>query len=62
MRILSTLDQSENAKGMDLPGFQLHVLRGDMKDRYSVRVSANWRVTFEFLGGDAVDVDFVDYH
>lgn len=47
---------------MGLPGFQLHVLRGDMKDRYSVRVSANWRVTFEFLGGDAVDVDFVDYH
>jgi len=29
---------------------------------YAVSVSGNWRVTFRFEGGHAVDVDYVDYH
>jgi len=27
-----------------------------------VFVSGNWRVTFRFEEGDAIDVDYVDYH
>ena len=47
---------------MDLPGFRLHPLKGELTGHHAVRVSANWRVTFRFEEGQAVDVDHVDYH
>ena len=62
LRILTTLDRSESPEGMDLPGFRLHALKGRMKDHYAVSVSANWRVTFRFEEGHAVDADYIDYH
>lgn len=62
MRILTALDQSGNSEGMDIPGFRLHRLKGRMKGHYSVSVSANWRVTFRFEEGHALDVDYLDYH
>ena len=56
------LDQSAGPGDMDLPGFRLHALTGSLRGHYAVRVSANWRVTFRFEDGNAVDVDYVDYH
>ena len=47
---------------MNLPGFRLHELKGRQKGRYAVSVSGNWRVTFRFEDGSAVDVDYLDYH
>ena len=47
---------------MDLPGFRLHPLRGDLKGHYAVSVSGNWRVTFRFDDGHAADVDDLDDH
>ena len=47
---------------MDIPGFQLHPLKGRMQGRYAVSVSSNWRVTFRFEDGHAADVDYLDYH
>ena len=47
---------------MDVPGFRLHALKGDLKGLYAVTVRANWRVIFRFIDGDAFDVDYVDYH
>ena len=60
--ILAALDRSRGSEGMDLPGFRLHELRGRLKGHYAVSVSGNWRVTFRFEDGSAVDVDYVDYH
>ena len=60
--ILAALDQSRGPEGINLPGFQLHALKGDMKGHYAVSVSGNWRVTFRFEEGSATDVDYVDYH
>ena len=60
--ILAALDFSSGPVGMDLPGFRLHALKGRMKGHYAVSVSGNWRVTFRFEDGEAVDVDYVDYH
>ena len=59
---LSALDRSDGSEGMDLPGFRLHPLKGRMKGHYAVSVSGNWRVTFRFEDGHAVDVDYLDYH
>jgi proteic killer suppression protein len=47
---------------MDLPGFRLHALKGDLEGFWAVTVRANWRVIFRFTGADAFDVDCVAYH
>ncbi len=59
--ILATLHAARTVGHMDLPGFRLHPLKGDLKGFYAVTVRANWRVIFRFDGG-AEDVDYVDYH
>ena len=60
--ILAVLDRSKGPDDMDLPGFRLHPLRGNLKGHYAVSVSGNWRVTFRFDDGHAADVDYLDYH
>ena len=47
---------------MNLPGFGFHELKGDRKGTYSVSVSGNWRLTYGFKDGDAIDVNLEDYH
>ena len=47
---------------MNLPGFHFHALKGREKGRYSVRVTANFRLTFGWKGKDAIDVDLEHYH
>lgn len=47
---------------VDLPGYRLHRLEGDLEDVWSISISGNWRVIFRFDNGDAFDVDLVDYH
>ena len=47
---------------MDLPGFRLHPLTGDLKGFWAVTVRANWRIIFRFEQGRALDVNLVDYH
>jgi proteic killer suppression protein len=59
--ILATLHAAPTVIHMDLPGFRLHALKGQMKGFWAVTVRANWRVIFRFEG-DAEDVDYVDYH
>ncbi len=61
-RILARLDQAGDPSGMDLPGYRLHALKGDLAGFWSVTVSGNWRVIFRFSGGHASDVDLIDYH
>lgn len=60
--ILLVLDASAGPDGMNVPSFKLHPLKGDRKGQWSVTVRANWRIVFGFTGGNASDVDFVDYH
>ena len=60
--ILATLDLSRGPEGMNMPGYRLHELKGVLKGHWAVSVSGNWRVTFRFEDGMAVDVDYVDYH
>ncbi|MEY4209302.1 MAG: hypothetical protein RLZZ20_2454 [Pseudomonadota bacterium] len=46
---------------MSLPGYKFHALKGDRKGEDAVPVSGNWRITFEFDGQDAVNVNLEDY-
>ena len=61
-RILARLDLAEQPNDLDLPGYRLHPLRGDLVGMWSISVSGNWRIIFRFNGIDVQDVDFVDYH
>jgi proteic killer suppression protein len=60
--ILAILNRASQPEDMDLPGFRLHALRGDLKGFWAVTVRANWRVVFRFEGGHATDIDLLDYH
>ena len=61
-RILARLDVATGPNNMNLPGFRLHPLKGDRAGYWAVTVSRNRRVVFRFEGGDATDVDLIDYH
>ena len=60
--ILARLDAAGDVSDLDLPGFRLHPLKGEFKGFWAVTVRANWRVIFRFTDGEALDVDYVDYH
>ena len=60
--ILARLSAARVLTDMDLPGFRLHALKGEMKGLWAVTVRANWRVIFRFEDGYAEDVDYADYH
>lgn len=60
--ILVRLDQAATPQALNLPGYRLHPLKGDMKGLWSVTVRANWRIVFRFQGTDAFDVELIDYH
>lgn len=61
-RVLARLDEAAGPGDMNLPGFRLHPLKGDMAGYWAVSVSGNWRVVFRFDGRDVTNVDLVDYH
>jgi proteic killer suppression protein len=61
-RILARLEEASMISNMNLPGFGLHPLKGDLAGFWSVTVSGNWRIIFRFEDGNAVDVNLVDYH
>jgi proteic killer suppression protein len=60
--ILATLHAAPDVTHMDLPGFRLHPLKGQMKGFWAVTVRANWRVIFRFAEDHPEDVDYLDHH
>jgi proteic killer suppression protein len=61
-RMLDRLDAAQEASDMDLPGYKFHALKGSRSGEFAISVSGNWRITFEFIGQDAVNVNLEDYH
>jgi proteic killer suppression protein len=60
--ILGRLDRATTPQALDLPGYRLHPLKGDLRGFWSVTVRANWRIVFRFDGEDAFDIELIDYH
>jgi toxin HigB-1 len=44
------------------PQSRLEKLKGNRKRTWSIRINDQWRICFRFEGGDAFDVEIVDYH
>lgn len=61
VRILQLLDAASKPEDMNVVGLHFHALQGTSKV-WSVRVTANYRITFGWSGEAAVDIDLEDYH
>ena len=61
-KILAKLDSAKTANDMNIPGWKLHQLQGSLQDHWTVQVNGNWRITFKLQDGNAVIVDYQDYH
>ena len=60
--ILDDLAVATRPEHMNNPGYRLHQLSGNRRGLWSVRVSANWRITFRFSENQAIDINLEDYH
>ena len=59
---LTIIDTANEIDDIRLPGFNLHPLTGERKGIWSISVNGNWRVTFEFVNGNAYILNYEDYH
>ena len=60
--VLTRLDVAKKPEELNVPGYDYHQLKGNLKDFYSVKVKNNFKIIFRFFGEDAADVDYLDYH
>ena len=44
------------------PGNRLESLKGKWKRFHSIRINDQWRLVFQWSGGDAYGVQIIDYH
>jgi len=61
-RQLAQLNQAQAPRDMNLPSWRLHPLSGMLDGHWAVLVSGNWRLNFRFQDGDAILVDYQDFH
>jgi toxin HigB-1 len=62
-RRLRLLDEAERLEDLTaLKSVGLHRLRGDRGGQWAISAGGPWRITFEFRGGHAWNVEIVDYH
>lgn len=59
---LGALDTAIEIDDLDIPGYQLHPLKGSRKGTWAISVSGNWRLTFEFADGNVYVLNYEDYH
>jgi len=59
---LAALNRAKTPSDMAVPNWKLHPLKGNLAEHWAVTVNGNWRITFRFENGDALLVDYQDYH
>lgn len=59
---LTAIDTAQTIEDLNLPGFKLHPLKGNRDGIWSITVNGNWRITFEFINGNAFILNYEDYH
>jgi proteic killer suppression protein len=59
--LLDIMEASEALKDINIPGLGLHKLKGK-PTRYGLKVTGNWRITFEWKDAEFQKVDLEDYH
>jgi proteic killer suppression protein len=59
---LDAMNAATDLEQLNQPGWRLHELSGDRKGTWSLTVTGNWRLTFQFAEQDCWEVDYEDYH
>ena len=59
---LAALDTAQTIHDIDISGYRLHPLKGTRKGCWSISISGNWRLTFQFIDGNAYILNYEDYH
>lgn len=63
LRRLEYVDLANSLNDLNTPpSNRLHALKGDREGQYSISINEQWRVCFQFVDGDAYDVEITDYH
>jgi toxin HigB-1 len=63
VRKLQLLDAAAELQDLRIPpSIRLEKLQGDRAGSYSIRVNDQWRLVFDWDGGEASNVAFIDYH
>jgi len=63
LRKLEVIDKAETLDDLRVPpGNRLEALKGDRAGYYSIRINDQWRITFKFQNGNALEVKIEDYH
>lgn len=55
------LDAISQLRDLNLPGDRLEKLKGDREGQYSIRINEKYRICFEWIDGDAYNVEITDY-
>ncbi|BCD86984.1 protein killer protein [Pseudomonas solani] len=61
-RALLMLENAHGPADLNIPGWRLHPLKGDLESWWSISISGNWRVIFRFIDNDVELLDYLDYH
>ncbi len=62
-RKLRMLNNSQGLADLQIPpSNRLEKLGGNLKDFYSIRINIQWRIIFKWDGGNAQEVEIIDYH
>lgn len=59
---LQSIDIAKDISELNRQIYKLHKLKGDREGYWSITVRANWRITFQFINGDAYILNYEDYH
>ena len=63
LRKLYWIDSAINISDLKAPpSNHLEQLKGKRKGQYSIRINDQWRICFEWLEGNAYNIEITDYH
>ena len=62
LRQMDAINQADAPDQLNFPSYDLHELKGERSGTWTMKVNKNWRLTFSFERGNAVDLDLEDYH
>ncbi|KPW32566.1 putative Proteic killer protein [Pseudomonas syringae pv. apii] len=60
--VLAVLNRARTPANVNMPGWRLHPLKGELEGFWSITINANWRIIFRFFDTDVELVDYLDYH
>ncbi|RWY55799.1 type II toxin-antitoxin system RelE/ParE family toxin [Mucilaginibacter gilvus] len=60
--ILTRLHAAKVINDLNVPGYALHQLTGELKTFWAVKVDKNYRIIFQLISENVYEVDYLDYH